>query len=107
MRLILFEDLDRLDNSDRLFLKIRELNMLINESEAFKSQNRVVRFIYAISTCLMIFMLVGCVAMTIFLFIGNIAENHQKCPSMLRFLEPRLTAPTFCAGTTVPVCSVF
>ena len=45
---ILFEDLDRLDNSDRLFLKIRELNMLINESEAFKSQNRVVRFIYAI-----------------------------------------------------------
>lgn len=45
---ILFEDLDRLDNSDRLFLKIRELNMLINESEVFKSQNRVVRFIYAI-----------------------------------------------------------
>ena len=45
---ILFEDLDRLDNSPKLFLKIRELNMLINESEAFKSQNRVVRFIYAI-----------------------------------------------------------
>ena len=45
---ILFEDLDRLDNSDRLFLKIRELNMLINESESFKEQNRVVRFIYAI-----------------------------------------------------------
>ena len=45
---ILFEDLDRLDNSDRLFLKIRELNMLINESESFKKQNRVVRFIYAI-----------------------------------------------------------
>ena len=45
---ILFEDLDRLDNSDRLFLKIRELNMLINESETFKSQKRVVRFIYAI-----------------------------------------------------------
>lgn len=45
---ILFEDLDRLDNSNRLFLKIRELNMLINESETFKSQKRVVRFIYAI-----------------------------------------------------------
>ncbi len=45
---ILFEDLDRLDNSDRLFLKIRELNMLINESEAFKANSRVVRFIYAI-----------------------------------------------------------
>ena len=45
---ILFEDLDRLDNSDRLFLKIRELNMLINESETFKFQKRVVRFIYAI-----------------------------------------------------------
>ena len=45
---ILFEDLDRLDNSDRLFLKIRELNMLINESETFKSQKRLVRFIYAI-----------------------------------------------------------
>lgn len=45
---ILFEDLDRLDNSDRLFLKIRELNMLINESETFKKQDRVVRFIYAI-----------------------------------------------------------
>lgn len=45
---ILFEDLDRLDNSDRLFLKIRELNMLINESETFKSHKRLVRFIYAI-----------------------------------------------------------
>ena len=45
---ILFEDLDRLANSDKLFLKIRELNMLINESEAFKKQDRVVRFIYAI-----------------------------------------------------------
>lgn len=45
---ILFEDLDRLANSAQLFLKIRELNMLINESEAFKRKNRVVRFIYAI-----------------------------------------------------------
>ncbi len=45
---ILFEDLDRLKNSDKLFLKIREINMLINESEVFKKVNRVVRFIYAI-----------------------------------------------------------
>lgn len=45
---ILFEDLDRLANSDKLFLKIRELNMLINESETFKRKNRAVRFIYAI-----------------------------------------------------------
>ena len=45
---ILFEDLDRLDNSDKLFLKIRELNMLINESETFKRRGRIVRFIYAI-----------------------------------------------------------
>lgn len=45
---ILFEDLDRLDNSDKLFLKIRELNMLINESETFRKTGRTVRFIYAI-----------------------------------------------------------
>ena len=45
---ILFEDLDRLDNSDKLFLKIRELNMLINESETFKRHGRIVRFLYAI-----------------------------------------------------------
>lgn len=45
---ILFEDLDRLDNSDKLFLKIRELNMLINESESFKKRGRIVRFVYAI-----------------------------------------------------------
>ncbi len=45
---ILFEDLDRVVNSTQLFLKIRELNMLINESEAFKNNKRIVRFIYAI-----------------------------------------------------------
>ncbi len=45
---ILFEDLDRLVNSDKLFLKIRELNMLINESEDFKKRKRTIRFIYAI-----------------------------------------------------------
>ena len=51
---ILFEDLDRLANSDKLFLKIRELNMLINESETFKRTNRAVRFIYAIQNVLII-----------------------------------------------------
>lgn len=45
---ILFEDLDRLPNSDKLFLKIRELNMLINESETFKNKDRIIKFIYAI-----------------------------------------------------------
>ena len=45
---ILFEDLDRLNNSNKLFLKIRELNMLINESDAFRKNGRIVRFIYAI-----------------------------------------------------------
>lgn len=45
---ILFEDLDRLKDSKQLFLKIRELNMLINESDPFKKTNRVVRFIYSI-----------------------------------------------------------
>ena len=34
-------------------------------------------------------MLIGCVAMAIFLIYGNIAENHQKCPSMLRFFCAR------------------
>ena len=45
---ILFEDLDRLKDSQQLFLKIRELNMLINESESFRKAGKVVKFIYAI-----------------------------------------------------------
>lgn len=45
---VLFEDLDRIKNASDLFLKIRELNMLLNESEAFKKNNRTVTFIYAI-----------------------------------------------------------
>ena len=45
---VLFEDLDRIKNASDLFLKIRELNMLLNESEAFKKSNRVVKFVYAI-----------------------------------------------------------
>ena len=45
---IVFEDLDRLANARQLFLKIRELNMLINESEAFRRNKKTIRFIYAI-----------------------------------------------------------
>lgn len=46
--LVVFEDLDRLHNSNSLFLKLRELNMLLNESDTFIKDNHTVRFIYAI-----------------------------------------------------------
>ena len=45
---ILFEDLDRLNNSQELFLKLRELNMLINESEYFRKKRKTIKFVYAI-----------------------------------------------------------
>lgn len=46
--IVVFEDLDRLQNPDILFLKLRELNMLLNESETFRKNKLVVRFVYAI-----------------------------------------------------------
>lgn len=46
--LIIFEDLDRLYNPDSLFLKLRELNILLNESETFKKDNFTIKFLYAI-----------------------------------------------------------
>lgn len=46
--LVVFEDLDRLHNSNSLFLKLRELNMLINESDTFHKDQHRVRFVYAI-----------------------------------------------------------
>ena len=46
--LVIFEDLDRLYKSDSLFLKLRELNMLLNESETIKEDKFSVRFVYAI-----------------------------------------------------------
>lgn len=46
--LVLFEDLDRLFKPEDLFLKLRELNMLLNESETFQKSGLVVRFVYAI-----------------------------------------------------------
>ena len=46
--LVVFEDLDRLHNSSSLFLKLRELNMLLNESDTFVKDNHTIKFIYAI-----------------------------------------------------------
>lgn len=46
--LVIFEDLDRLYQPNTLFLKLRELNMLLNESEIFQEEKFSVRFVYAI-----------------------------------------------------------
>lgn len=46
--LVVFEDLDRLYEPRSLFLKLRELNMLLNESEVFVKAKRTVKFVYAI-----------------------------------------------------------
>ena len=45
---VVIEDLDRLKDPASLFLKIRELNVLLNESFAFRSEGKIVRFIYAV-----------------------------------------------------------
>ena len=48
---VVFEDLDRFDDPRKLFLKLREINLLINDSEYFKNnknKRKPVRFIYAI-----------------------------------------------------------
>lgn len=47
-RIVLFEDLDRLQYPENLFLKLRELNILLNESEYYRHSFRKVRFMYAI-----------------------------------------------------------
>ena len=44
---VVFEDLDRFENSRSLFLKLRELNDILNESEGIKGE-RTIKFIYAI-----------------------------------------------------------
>ena len=46
--LIVFEDLDRIHNSQKLFLKLREINILLNESDYYKSKGQNLKFIYAI-----------------------------------------------------------
>ncbi len=45
---IVFEDLDRILNPGKLFLKLREINILLNESDYCKSKKKTVRFVYAI-----------------------------------------------------------
>lgn len=46
--IVVFEDLDRIVHPQDLFLKLREMNILLNESEYFKKKNRIIRFVYAI-----------------------------------------------------------
>lgn len=46
--LVIFEDLDRLYQPHALFLKLRELNILLNESETFQNEKFSVRFVYAV-----------------------------------------------------------
>lgn len=45
---VIFEDLDRIRNSKHLFLKLREINILLNESYYMKEKGKITRFIYAI-----------------------------------------------------------
>ena len=45
---VLIEDLDRLKQPSGLFLKLRELNIMLNESYAFQSENKKLKFIYAV-----------------------------------------------------------
>ncbi|MBQ0063375.1 MAG: hypothetical protein KBS94_05015 [Prevotella sp.] len=46
--IVVFEDLDRISHPQELFLKLREMNILLNESEYFKKKDRIIRFVYAI-----------------------------------------------------------
>lgn len=46
--LIIFEDLDRIDKVKELFLKFREINLLLNESEYYQSRHKRIVFVYAI-----------------------------------------------------------
>lgn len=46
--LVIFEDLDRIDNPKELFLKFREINLLLNESEYYQSRHKRIVFVYAI-----------------------------------------------------------
>lgn len=46
--LVVFEDLDRINNPHSLFLKLREINILLNESDYYIRHNLGVRFVYAI-----------------------------------------------------------
>ena len=46
--LVIFEDLDRIDNPKELFLKFREINLLLNESAYYKFWHKRIVFLYAI-----------------------------------------------------------
>ena len=45
---VIFEDLDRIDKSKQLFLKFREINLLLNESEYYRAHHKRIVFVYAI-----------------------------------------------------------
>ena len=46
--LVIFEDLDRIDDPKELFLKFREINLLLNESEYYRKRRKRIVFVYAI-----------------------------------------------------------
>lgn len=46
--LVVFEDLDRINNPHQLFLKLREINILLNESDYYIRHSLGVKFVYAI-----------------------------------------------------------
>jgi len=45
---VIFEDLDRINDPKALFLKFREINLLLNESHYYRRNNKRIVFIYAI-----------------------------------------------------------
>lgn len=45
---VVFEDLDRLKEPRGLFLKFREINLMLNTSDYFKEKHKAIRFIYSI-----------------------------------------------------------
>ena len=45
---VIFEDLDRIANPEQLFLKLREINLLLNESDYYRRNNKSIKFVYAI-----------------------------------------------------------
>lgn len=47
-KIVIFEDLDRIANPRQLFLKLREINLLLNESDYYKRNDESIKFIYAI-----------------------------------------------------------
>lgn len=46
--IIVFEDLDRINKPNWLFLKLREINLLLNESDDFIANHKHITFIYAL-----------------------------------------------------------